>query len=80
MHLDLEDLADMSDSDSSDVNQFSEEEWPSANEEEEELMKLTHDMQASNEKKPVVTKFIPKPPPQKPPEISGALLPYGQFV
>uniref|UniRef100_K1Q6G6 Fibrous sheath-interacting protein 1 n=1 Tax=Magallana gigas TaxID=29159 RepID=K1Q6G6_MAGGI len=76
LHLDLEDLADMSDSDSSDENQFSEEEWPSANEEEEELMKLTHDMQASNEKKPVVTKFIPQPPPQKPPEISGALLPY----
>ena len=68
----------MSNSDSSDddENQFSEEEWPSANEEEEELMRLTHDLQATNEKKPQLKL---QPPPSKQSQKMGALLPYGNF-
>lgn len=48
----------MSDLDFFDENQFLEEEWLSVNEEEEEFMKLTYDMQVFNEKKFVVIKFI----------------------
>lgn len=79
MHLNLEDLADISISDSSDddENQFSEEEWPSANEEEEELMRLTHDLQATNEKKPQLKPQPPPPPKQS--QKMGALLPYGNL-
>nr|XP_022328864.1 fibrous sheath-interacting protein 1-like [Crassostrea virginica] len=79
LHLNLEDLADMSNSDSSDddENQFSEEEWPSANEEEEELMRLTHDLQATNEKKP---QLKPQPPPPKQSQKMGALLPYDDGI
>lgn len=66
----------ISDSSDDDENQFSEEEWPSANEEEEELMRLTHDLQATNEKKP---QLKPQPPPPKQSQKMGALLPYGNL-
>lgn len=68
-----------SDSDSSE-EQFSEEEWPSANEEEEELMKLTHDLQATDAKRPAAaTHPEPHPPPQKVSKNNGALIPYGNY-
>ncbi|XP_062595458.1 uncharacterized protein LOC134256814 [Saccostrea cucullata] len=78
LHLDLEALADMTESDSdSSEDEFSEEEWPSANEEEEELLKLTHDLQASNEKRPIaVSQPKPPPPQQNLSGNNGALLPY----
>ncbi|XP_056021302.1 uncharacterized protein LOC125652330 [Ostrea edulis] len=82
LHLDLEDLTDMTESDSdSSEEQFSEEEWPSANEEEEELMKLTHDLQATDAKRPAAaTHPEPHPPPQKVSKNNGALIPYDDGI